>query len=215
MGDEPQEKKVKRIKVTPAPKPETEEGGSSWVGTVIEVLFISAIVVFIIVSIYQNYHKHILVEEKYWTATVDIEEYKAVEKSDWKLPEGAKLLYTQKEIQSYKRHGFGFGQYDAVYATKYYYEIEEWVQTRDVTVTGKESERPYYGTVTLAENEREKGRSVTYNIKAVWDNGQVTGELPVERSVWDKLKVGHYYRATAGTVDGVSMVVKAKEKNGF
>ncbi len=56
-----------------------------------------------------------------------------------------------------------------IYGTKYYYEIDKWVHTRDVETSGKDHE-PYYGEVKLAKatgangigEEREGARYGTY-----------------------------------------------------
>lgn len=58
-----------------------------------------------------------------------------------------------------------------VYDTKYYYEVERWVHTRDVTTSGTDH-NPYWGEVTLSGatgdngvgQEREGKRSATYGV---------------------------------------------------
>ena len=60
-------------------------------------------------------------------------------------------------------------KYVPIYVTKYYYEIDKWVHTRDVETSGKDHE-PYYGEVKLAKaagangigEEREGARYGTY-----------------------------------------------------
>ena len=38
-----------------------------------------------------------------WERTIDVEEYKTVEESDWSVPTGGRVQYTQQEIQSYRQ----------------------------------------------------------------------------------------------------------------
>lgn len=209
------EEKSDLITVIKASQPRRVRIDADFVRTTLFFLFLAACIAFIGVLLYKSDHRNILVEDKYWTSTVSIEEYKTVVKSSWELPDGVKLLYEQSEPHHYVNSGLGYGKYDAVYETRYYYEAEEWVQVRDVMVTGREREKPYYGEVTLADNEREGERHITYYIKAIWDDGKVIGELPVKPSIWGRLNIGNYYTATSGSVDGKAMVVKAKERDGF
>lgn len=45
----------------------------------------------------------VTVDSVSWERTIEVEEYKTVNESDWTLPTGGRLQYTQQEIQSYKQ----------------------------------------------------------------------------------------------------------------
>lgn len=79
-----------------------------------------------------------------------------------------------------------------VYDTKYYYEIERWVPTREVTTSGTDHD-PQWGDVTLSPatgehgtgEEREGGRSGTYGVTDT-DGNRYTAD----KDLWDSLDKG-------------------------
>ncbi len=60
--------------------------------------------------------------------------------------------------------------------TKYYYEYDAWVDERTVRVTGEGNTPPTYGDLTLKDNERERGRSVSYYVTFCYKNQTDTQE---------------------------------------
>jgi len=69
------------------------------------LMVLGVIVLIIIIIIILNSIKHGFVAEGFkWETSVDVEEYKTVEESDWELPDGARLLYTREEIHHYSKN---------------------------------------------------------------------------------------------------------------
>ncbi len=76
---------------------------------------------------------------------------------------------------------------EPVYATrmdtKYYYEYEAWVETRKVTLHGKDHTEPVYGSLDLAANERERERSITYYLTFQYKSR--TEKVPCSKEEYD------------------------------
>lgn len=69
-------------------------------------LLIAVLVVGIIVGawyIFSPKERYITVEDIYWNRTIDIQEYRTVRESDWYVPAGGRVQYTQQEIHHYER----------------------------------------------------------------------------------------------------------------
>lgn len=58
-----------------------------------------------------------------------------------------------------------------VYMTKYYYDIEKWIDTRTADSSGEDDD-VYWAETNLAENEREDERSEMYEISFVDEKGR-------------------------------------------
>ncbi|MBR0133925.1 hypothetical protein IJM16_01525 [Candidatus Saccharibacteria bacterium] len=64
--------------------------------------------------IFSPKERYITVTDIYWSRAIDIEEYRTVRESDWSVPPGGRVQYTQQEIHHYDRV---LDHYDTV--TKY------------------------------------------------------------------------------------------------
>ena len=129
-----------------------------------------------------------------WKCEVQIQELQTVKDSDWMTPNGARVYSENSEVQSYIPMGKGVLM--PVYATKYYYYIERWVENRIVETSGMDKS-PYYGEVELAQasgeygtgEEREAERTTTHIV-----TGKVNGEyknlIVDDESWWKEIKVG-------------------------
>ena len=74
---------------------------------------------------------------------------------------------------------------EPVYATredtKCYYEYDKWVKARTVRQKGEGEEHPYYGELTLAENEREKNREIKYFVQINYKKTQYLQQCTEEQ----------------------------------
>ena len=64
--------------------------------------------------------------------------------------------------------------------TKYYYEYDQWVDGRLLTVNGKPGTEPYFADVVLGEKEREQGRTTDYYISFLHKDEQVRLNVPAD-----------------------------------
>lgn len=76
-----------------------------------------------------------------------------------------------------------------VYQTKYYYEIDRWVEVRSVDTKGYDKEA-YWGAVSLKSEEREGDRDEEYYIKGTVDGEQECKRYSVDYRIWGTLEVG-------------------------
>lgn len=51
-----------------------------------------------LISLFIPKEKELTIQEIYWNRCIDIEKYQPVQESDWSLPSGARLLYSQEEL---------------------------------------------------------------------------------------------------------------------
>ncbi len=51
--------------------------------------------------IFSPKERYITVTDMYWARSIDIEEYRTVRESDWSVPSGGRIQYTQQEIHHY------------------------------------------------------------------------------------------------------------------
>lgn len=127
------------------------------------------------------------VQSRRWSTSMQIYKKTLVKKSDWNAPNGAKILDTRWEFKEMKKVPSGVDAngdttYKEVpeYATKYYYEIEEYVYNRTVSASGAEDyfgdtmTSPHYPEVELSDNEKIYNKSAHYD--AVFRNSE-TGEI--------------------------------------
>ena len=66
------------------------------------ILGIFAAIIFGMMSCLAPKIKNVTIDDLDWERTIDIEEVVTHNKSDWSLPDDARLQYTKSEIQSYK-----------------------------------------------------------------------------------------------------------------
>ena len=57
----------------------------------------------IVVSIFMPRYEKVDVVDKAWSRTINVESYEWVDRSDWSLPSGAELQYTNREIHHYDK----------------------------------------------------------------------------------------------------------------
>ena len=185
--------------------------------------------------------QEITVQGLSWQRSIDIERYQTVEESNWSLPTGARLLYSQEEFSHYeqvfdhyetktrevsKERVIGYEEYvsgyrdlgngyfeeitssrpiyetyyetetydepvyrdEAVYRTKYYYEIDKWLYERSVKTSGKDK-NPYWGEVKLSSDERISSKRETYSIIGLNKKGKEKS-ITLSYEDWNSLKVG-------------------------
>lgn len=102
--------------------------------------------------------KTIEVNETNWKYTVDVQDYKTYQESDWSIPSGGRLLYSQQEIRSYKQVLDHYETKTRTYTeqvldhydTNYYY-----TDNGDGTFTEHSSDTPVYRTETKTETYEE------------------------------------------------------------
>ena len=103
--------------------------------------------------------QNVTIQDFSWERQIDVEEYVTVDRSDWTLPAGARLKYSQQEIRSYE-------QVIDHYETKTREYTEQVLDHYETYVSGYkdlgngyfeeiESERPVYRTETRTEEYQE------------------------------------------------------------
>lgn len=89
--------------------------------------------------------------------------------------------YSRRETES--THMEPVYRDDPVWATKYYYEIDRWVESRSVSTSGHDK-NPVWGEVSLGDNEREGRRAENYAIKGD------EGEYRLDYDDWAGVDIG-------------------------
>lgn len=77
---------------------------------------------------------------------------------------------------------------EAVYQTKYYYEIDKWLYERSVKTEGIDKQ-PYWGEVVLASDERVSAEREKYSILGLTEKGKEK-EISLSYEDWNSLEVG-------------------------
>ena len=77
---------------------------------------------------------------------------------------------------------------EAVFRTKYYYEIDKWLFERSVKTSGKDKE-PYWGEVNLASDERVSSERENYYISALNKKGKEKS-ITLSYEDWNSLEIG-------------------------
>ncbi len=93
----------------------------------------------------------------------------------------------------YSNDSGGTDTSEPVYQTKYYYEIDKWVVTRDVRSSGEDKE-PYEPEIELGENERKGNVTVTYMVYASKD-GKKAEYYEIDEDSFYRLSVGDKFKA--------------------
>lgn len=73
-----------------------------------------------------------------------------------------------------------------IYKTWYTYDIEKWFSCRSVDTSGKDKE-PYWGTVELAEKEREGTKTEKYYVTGIDKNKDEERTFTVSFDLWNKI----------------------------
>ena len=85
-----------------------------------------------------------------------------------------------------------------VYETKYYYEIDKWLYERSVNTSGT-TDIPYWGKVTLADDERTGSKSEQYYVTGLVKEKEKTFYFSLED--WSNINIGDEitFNATLGS----------------
>ncbi|WP_029324212.1 zinc finger Ran-binding domain-containing protein [Butyrivibrio sp. AE3004] len=84
---------------------------------------------------------------------------------------------------------------EPVYDTKYYYDIDKWVDSRTETSSGNDK-NPYWPDLNLTEKEREAGRSSTYSMsgeltyKSLRKYKTKTVKYTIDEAMWKAIDIG-------------------------
>lgn len=145
-----------------------------------------------------------------WTRRINIHQKRTVKKSGWSVPAGGRVTDTRWEYKGQKKVPSGVDKdgntaYKEIseYATKYYYEIDEWPIVRHV-VTNAYSDangwilEPYWGQVELGENEKEGSRESEYEIHITERETGALKTVRVSESVFRQVKPTDYVRVKVG-----------------
>jgi len=146
------------------------------------------------------------ITRKEWERTINIQQHRLVEDSDWSLPWDHESYYTTREIHHYDSKKVLEG-YDedgdpvyrterkAVYKTMYHYTQWRWVYARSVITTGRQDgdacEWPYWGEVVLRYDEREGEPDERYAVFVTNKGKDLSCTLDYE--TWDRLRLGGQY----------------------
>ena len=77
---------------------------------------------------------------------------------------------------------------EAIYRTKYYYEIDKWLYERSVKTNGVDKE-PYWGNVTLYSDERISVKSENYYISGL-NKKNKSSKISLSFDDWNSLEIG-------------------------
>jgi len=95
---------------------------------------------------------------------------------------------------------------EPVYATKYYYEIDRWKPNRKIDTAGADKD-PKWGSVTLADNERELSRQETYTVY-LYDENKKSYTCNVSFSQWKDLVQGSDVEVKLSRIGGVTEILQ-------
>ena len=138
-------------------------------------------------------HKNIqaTLQDKSWKRDAEIENYITVKRSDWSVPKGGRVYEEQKEARYYVTNRlvtfYKIFPILPIYDTKFYYEIDEWKVTRNVTTEGKDND-PYWGKINLTGKERVSKKTETYTLIFEAGGKGFSAEVPLE--IWKSLQIG-------------------------
>ena len=102
---EEEKKRKKEEQKASSQKSDSEEPRKSFLKSILLLIGTFAAIAFIIfglVSCFSQKVRNVTIDDFDWQRTIDVEEIVAYDESGWTLPDDARLLYTKKEIRSYK-----------------------------------------------------------------------------------------------------------------
>ena len=131
-------------------------------------------------------------------------EYDYVDNGDGTFKEVSRTVpdYTQ---ETYTEEEPVYRQ-DPIFATKYYYEIEKWIQKRKVEKSGNDHTITW-GDVNLAENEREGTRSTECYVYGWFKKGK-NKKIKVDESMWNRIEKGRSYRVKTNSTGAILEVIE-------
>ena len=125
-----------------------------------------------------------------WKSELIIHTYDNIQKSDWILPENAKLIKKEKEIYSYQTIEQKDGTFldIPIYKTKYYFEIQDIVSSQILSKEGENS-NPSFVSYSLKENQI-KEENIYYYIECYTNQNNKIKTYEIDETTWNTLKIG-------------------------
>lgn len=190
-----------------------------------------------------NYRENTIVTvlETHWKREIARQQYQTVQENDWNIPIGGRVLYTRKEIRGYRRivsgshiergSTYSCGTIDhpktcrhpdkvvtdyrsePVYDTKYYYEIDRWVNIAPLITQGTDKELITWPNTSdystnapnIIGNIIIGARTESYWVDTIGANKK-NYTLHLEYSFWMKQGVGSKLHITLGFFNNVLKV---------
>ena len=162
-------------------------GGLGTITKIVTIMLTFGVVVLCLQSLPKR--NTIKFDEKHWESTVIVEEWQTVRKESSVKPYEGTIIDTRLESGSdvapyiNSEGEMGMALVPAL-RTVYIYEVEEWVPVDTITCVGGSDEKPYYGAVSLAENQRIGSSEIKYYATSGDD------KLEFSESDWRQLEIG-------------------------
>lgn len=99
---------------------------------------------------------------------------------------------------------------EPVYATKYYYEIDRWVNVDCVKASGKD-QNPYWPDVKLKEKQRKGNKSESYVVVVTIKGKDGTKEYSISFDDWRKLEKGSAVKLKVNKLGFAELVTEKEE----
>ena len=131
-------------------------------------------------------------------------EYDYVDNGDGTFKEVPRTVPDYKE-ETYTEEEPVYRQ-DPIFATKYYYEIEKWVQKRKVEKSGNDHTITW-GDTNLASNEREGSRSTICYVYGWFKKGKEK-KIKVSEEMWNKMDKGRRFRVKTNSTGNIIEVIE-------
>lgn len=128
-------------------------------GTIGAAVLVTILLISCLVWVFTPKIQDVTVDSFSWTRTINVEEYRTVEENGWSLPSGARLQYSQQEIQSYQQVLDHYETKTRTYTEQVLDHYETYVSGYRDLGNGYfeeiESQRPVYRTETKTETYQE------------------------------------------------------------
>ena len=99
---------------------------------------------------------------------------------------------------------------EPVYATKYYYEIDRWVNADCVKASGKDHD-PHWPDVNLKEKQRKGNKSESYIVTVAIKGKDGTKEYSISFDDWMKLEKGSTVKLKVNKLGFAELVTEKEE----
>lgn len=99
---------------------------------------------------------------------------------------------------------------EAIYATKYYYEIDKWVKSRIVKTSGSDK-NPVWGEVNLASKERMSTKNEIYTIH-FYSRDSTSYSFDTSFSIWNSLSQGDTIEAEVSRWGSIAKITVPENK---
>lgn len=163
------------------------------------VLVIVGIVAMMVSSM--PHKERIEITDMRWTRTVTISEAVPTRHEGWELPEGARLISTEKRAYQYVRKMYQY-RGDPIYADWYVYETDDPTQTGVVSESGERNDE-----MKWPEPKLDDGQSAGQREQRLTVTTPDGTEHETSQEIWDSLHVGDVVDATVSD-DGTIVSVK-------